>query len=165
MVAVAIGQHVAARTARLTPWRGGGFGMFATVDSPRMRICRVYLLSADGIEWRGRVPLKHERQWLQVQAMPTPERVVALAEVMAEETWVPEDFDPFGVFEPGRVGSSRKDDPSTQYRAAETGEPKPSADQAQSFSRLRLEVLKCHYERVSGRVTATSLEVATVLIR
>ena len=31
-----------------SPWRGGGFGMFATPDSPDMRFVRVYLLTTDG---------------------------------------------------------------------------------------------------------------------
>jgi hypothetical protein len=55
-----------------------------------MRLCRVHLIAAGGSETRGRIPLWHERQLMQVQVMPTPARVVALAEVLAAETWVPE---------------------------------------------------------------------------
>jgi hypothetical protein len=33
LVAVAVAQIVAARTGTLSPWLGGGFGMFATTDS------------------------------------------------------------------------------------------------------------------------------------
>lgn len=32
LVVVAVSQIVLARTADLTPWKGGGFGMFATLD-------------------------------------------------------------------------------------------------------------------------------------
>ena len=32
LVIVAVSQIVVARTADLTPWKGGGFGMFATLD-------------------------------------------------------------------------------------------------------------------------------------
>jgi len=37
LVAVACGQLVLARTAGLTPWKGGGFGMFSTLDHGAFR--------------------------------------------------------------------------------------------------------------------------------
>ena len=37
LVAVACGQLALARTANLTPWKGGGFGMFSTLDHGAFR--------------------------------------------------------------------------------------------------------------------------------
>lgn len=37
MTGVAIMHHVLTATSDLNPWKGGGFGMFATVDSPKNR--------------------------------------------------------------------------------------------------------------------------------
>jgi hypothetical protein len=44
MAAVAVVQFVAANQTMLSPWKGGGFGMFSTVDSPSARYLRVYLI-------------------------------------------------------------------------------------------------------------------------
>ena len=37
LVTVALGQIVLARTVDLSPWKGGGFGMFATLDGTASR--------------------------------------------------------------------------------------------------------------------------------
>src|ERR1700741_4746092 len=49
LVAVALQHIILASTAHLTPWTGGGFGMFSTVDSFYSRIVRPVLV-VDGRE-------------------------------------------------------------------------------------------------------------------
>lgn len=44
---IASGQIYVARTTLLSPWKGGGFGMFSTVDSPAARFLRIYLVTQD----------------------------------------------------------------------------------------------------------------------
>ena len=71
----------------LTPWKGGGFGMFSTVDSPGARSIRVYLETDDG-ELPTKAPswLRARRRY--ARSFPTDFRVRALAVEMAAATWV-----------------------------------------------------------------------------
>jgi hypothetical protein len=50
LVGVALLQLTLAHTANLSPWKGGGFGMFAAVDSPSMRT-----VAAEGLDAQGEV--------------------------------------------------------------------------------------------------------------
>ena len=47
LVIVALTQIVRAYTIDQSPWKGGGFGMFASVDSPGNRELRAYLVTSD----------------------------------------------------------------------------------------------------------------------
>lgn len=47
LVVVASTQVVVATTGDLTPWRGGGFGMFSTLDTHDQRILRVRVTTTD----------------------------------------------------------------------------------------------------------------------
>ncbi len=46
LIVVALVQVVLARTAALSPWKGGGFGMFATTDGTAFRYVRVFVEAA-----------------------------------------------------------------------------------------------------------------------
>ena len=48
VVTVALTQMLLVRFGSLSPWKGGGFGMFAAVDSPGMRI-----ISVEGVDDEG----------------------------------------------------------------------------------------------------------------
>jgi hypothetical protein len=71
----------------LTPWKGGGFGMFSTVDSPGARSMRVYLETDDG-ELPTKVPSWLRDRWRYARSFPTDFRIRALADEMAAATWV-----------------------------------------------------------------------------
>lgn len=43
LIVVACVQIYLARTANLTPWKGGGFGMFSTTDGNANRYLRIYI--------------------------------------------------------------------------------------------------------------------------
>jgi hypothetical protein len=43
LVVVAITQVLLAKTANLSPWKGGGFGMFATTDGTASRYVRLFV--------------------------------------------------------------------------------------------------------------------------
>jgi len=74
-------------TLGLTPWKGGGFGMFSTVDSPGARSVRVYLETDDG-ELPTKLPswLRHRRRF--TRSLPADFRVRGLAVKLAAATWV-----------------------------------------------------------------------------
>ena len=48
LAVVAVAQFGLAHTAPLSPWKGGGFGMFSTQDQPRARTVRLHLLTPVG---------------------------------------------------------------------------------------------------------------------
>ena len=45
---IAIGQIRNARSSNLSPWKGGGFGMFSNVDRPAVRFLHIYLITEKG---------------------------------------------------------------------------------------------------------------------
>lgn len=91
LVAVAGGQVYVARTAGLSPWKGGGFGMFSTVDAPAARFLRAYLLR-DSEEIPVMIPRGLQPFAAEVRTLPHPRSLRLLAEKLAGGTWVPYRF-------------------------------------------------------------------------
>ncbi len=85
LVAVATGQIALALSADLTAWLGGGFGMFATVDSRSERHLVLYV-DSPGLVREVFVPEDLEERAARVRALPTPTRMLALGEeILARE--------------------------------------------------------------------------------
>jgi hypothetical protein len=82
LVAVACSQVVLAHTASLSPWLGGGFGMFATIDSRGERQLAI-LAESPGLLHELDVPPELEEEAERVRAMPTVARLEALARTIA----------------------------------------------------------------------------------
>ena len=57
LVVIALHQIALAHLADLSPWKGGGYGMFSTTDHGGARFLRVYALGAAG---ERRIPLPPE---------------------------------------------------------------------------------------------------------
>ena len=68
LVTVACGQIWASRTLGLSPWKGGGFGMFASLDSRPFRYVRIYVSAPERSE--------------ELLVAPSLERAAAAAELM-----------------------------------------------------------------------------------
>jgi hypothetical protein len=49
LVAVAVGQLFLVSFRELSPWKGGGFGMFASVDAPSMRVVSCEARTREGL--------------------------------------------------------------------------------------------------------------------
>jgi hypothetical protein len=85
LVGVASFQIVLATQADLSPWLGGGFGMFASMDSRSERHLLLYV-DSPGLTRTIRVPEALEEQALRVRVLPTPDRIRDFAEaVLARE--------------------------------------------------------------------------------
>ena len=73
-------------TAHQTPWKGGGFGMFSTVDAETARFLRCYLVTDT-----GRVPLPVppplEKQIAELKAAPSAPGLMQLAQRLAKHEW------------------------------------------------------------------------------
>lgn len=70
-----------------TPWEGGGFGMFSTVDKRQARFVRCSLMTSQDTA-RVRLPDHLYRYVERLRARPTEARVESLAQYLADATWV-----------------------------------------------------------------------------
>ena len=82
LAAIACTQIALAHTADLSPWLGGGFGMFATIDSRGERHLAI-LAESPGLLRELEVPEELEDRAERVRAMPTRARLEALAHEIA----------------------------------------------------------------------------------
>lgn len=103
LITVAAGQLYAATQHTLSPWKGGGFGMFSTVDSPGNRFVRCVLVGkprgeADAEPVEVFVPLPTSREYLdtldQLKSWPDAATLQELADEFLSKNWywVPRGF-------------------------------------------------------------------------
>jgi hypothetical protein len=68
-------------------WKGGGFGMFSTVDAPQARFLRLFVVTE-----RGRVPVeapaKLQKLISELRTAPSQRRAQELAAQLAKESWI-----------------------------------------------------------------------------
>ncbi len=81
--AVALAQIVLARAGDLSPWYGGGFGMFSTTDAGRARHLHAFQLRP-GLEREIAPPPALEDRVRRTLTLPTDRRLRALARDLAE---------------------------------------------------------------------------------
>ncbi len=82
LVALALAQIGLAFGAGLSPWKGGGFGMFATNDHGAFRTVRVFEVGPGG-ERRVEVPPELRRAELRARELPSAGALRDLAAAMA----------------------------------------------------------------------------------
>lgn len=93
LCAIAALQIYRVHAEDLTPWKGGGFGMFATTESHATRFVRAYLLrtGASGpIELRVEPPrriVELQRAVEEMRAIPTADRIREVARTLAMLDW------------------------------------------------------------------------------
>jgi hypothetical protein len=88
LVVIAVQQIILASTARLSPWTGGGFGMFSSVDYRRSRVVRPVLV-VDHREIPVRIDGndRFATALSKASLLPTQARLTALAGSLARQTW------------------------------------------------------------------------------
>lgn len=69
-----------------TPWKGGGFGMFSTVDSESARFLRAYLVTPDG-DVPLPIPEALAKREGEVRAAPNQATLNEIAERLAGQRW------------------------------------------------------------------------------
>ncbi len=80
---VASAQMLTALLYDLSPWKGGGFGMFSTVDSPAARFVRIEFVTRDGRASSLGLPEGLEPYALAARSLPTRARAVQLSRATA----------------------------------------------------------------------------------
>ena len=83
LVAVATHQLYLSATAGLSPWSGGGFGMFSTMDAGANRHLHAFVLRP-GIQREVRVPEALEDRERRVLTLPSDTNLRALALALAD---------------------------------------------------------------------------------
>jgi hypothetical protein len=83
LVVVASVQVVLAKTASLTPWKGGGFGMFSTTDSADQRMLRVVVAAPERSEIIE-ITESLEDAAKRAAAFPVPRQLERLARLVVE---------------------------------------------------------------------------------
>lgn len=83
LVAVAVVQITAAKRGVLSPWLGGGFGMFSTTDSPSRRHLHAVALRS-GLREEIEIPEDLEREVRRTLGLPTEHRMRVLARELEE---------------------------------------------------------------------------------
>jgi hypothetical protein len=78
LVCVALNQQRLAHTAHLSPWSGGGFGMFSTTDAPTDRHLHVYALSPS-LRRELSLPAALEEEGRRALSLPSERRLHKLA--------------------------------------------------------------------------------------
>jgi hypothetical protein len=90
LVVVALVHGHETRHLDLSPWKGAGFGMFSTVDSPSARFLRL-VLETPGGDVPVPPPARLSRTIREAHTLPTRRRLDRLATRFAAATWaVPE---------------------------------------------------------------------------
>jgi hypothetical protein len=82
LVSIACTQIVLARAADLSPWKGGGFGMFATIDGTSTRYVRLYVRAPERSE-EVAMQSSFEDAAARAQLCPSRSLMTRLANVVA----------------------------------------------------------------------------------
>lgn len=187
LCAIACLQIFLAMTKSLSPWKGGGFGMFSTVDSPDARFLRIYLINGNE-ETAVLLPDYLKTLGRELQTIPSAALASDLAQRLAQGTWTPYRMtDPVRHYQntqansdddslTGLAGSADatpasgnsadmvKTLPDGQVifpkllRMREKGRPGSKGEEAVAFQRVRVEVW-----RYSLDVAASQLKAAKFL--
>lgn len=92
LVFVAVRHAWLVETEDLTPWKGGGFGMFSTVDAGGNRAVRVELVDRHGRRFDAALPSDMRAEVQLVRQLPSERLLGELAEALAARVWLPPDF-------------------------------------------------------------------------
>ena len=88
LAGIASVQMHSVATANLSRWKGSGFGMFSTVDSPATRVLRLRLL-AGGQEIPVLPPSDLKELAIEARVLPTEEHLRRLGDALVRRVWVP----------------------------------------------------------------------------
>jgi hypothetical protein len=85
-----VALHQAYRVSRegLTPWKGGGFGMFSTIDSQAERFVRLSVTTEGGETFVLPIPAEYRRQVDRARLLPWAPATSALAADLLRQGWV-----------------------------------------------------------------------------
>lgn len=143
LILIAFIQVYRSRAYHQSPWKGGGFGMFASIEVRGTYLLRSYLINGTRSD-RVATPTGLKKLETLVRTVPTEENLHTFAMSLARETWVPSGYRTQRLFG-GTVSLSRP-------RALATRDPKPTTEDLIAFNGIRVVLLKEVFEAKTGRV-------------
>ncbi len=160
LVIVAALQITLAHRAGLSPWKGGGFGMFAAIDSPGMRVLTVVGIDSAGVEHRiSTSEGMNSKRTLTLRSYPDAVALRELAGELLDSEFVSVGSRMALAFEQIRVGSAGEplDLPfelgqRDWYRARRPDDPHMLADQVRRFETIRVQVWRLRFDAARLRV-------------
>jgi len=180
LVTVASVQIYLAKTHDLTPWKGGGFGMFSTVDDPWARWVRCYAI-ADGREVATEVPDDLDRAAARLRAMPSQEGLRRFAADFGRLRFVNREYDKNVQAERRQSANlaQKADLPAAcgqpipgceavlppPLRIWESGEREPRPSELASVQSVRVEVWRYRFDLPSRRMIAWKAAAAAAPAR
>lgn len=145
-----------------SPWKGGGFAMFSTVDSPAARTVRCYLLTDFG-EVAVEPPKRLEKWISEMRIAPARETMPIIAERLAEATWVRAGYqwrsmsrELEGQQRPERSISSSTTE-TQSLTALGIGEPLPPAAEIVAIRGVRVEFWRYAYDGSTATIANRKL--------
>ena len=171
LILIASVQMVRGHFYDQSPWKGGGFGMFSTVDSPGARFLKIYLISETG-EIAVKAPNRLRRLDRIVRTVPTPKNLDLMAQELTRESWVRAPY-PFlfysqekNAWQVENMTLSMADiqGREVRIRAKHSEEPEFALGHRVDYESLRVELWKFDYEKQDSTVRAKK-HLETVLRR
>ncbi|MEM7394187.1 MAG: hypothetical protein AAF492_17755 [Verrucomicrobiota bacterium] len=86
LIVIALNQQFLAHVRQMTPWKGGGFGMFSSVDTRSARFLRCFV-TIDGVERPVPLPRRLSNQYSYIRSLPTEARLTRLFEDFRKFEW------------------------------------------------------------------------------
>ena len=166
LLSVALTQMFLAQTQNLSPWKGGGFGMFSTVDSPGMRFLSVRALDQRGEEIQvvlEDVPSRRELR--KFASLPRQSFLEKLGEWLMDQEFVPIENHltatarTLAAQNPG-LSLSEADALFADlpiYRVRRTGDPEPTLGGVRRLGAVRVEAWRLRVEAETLRVSCEPL--------
>lgn len=160
LLIVASLQIALAYGAALSPWKGGGFGMFAAVDSPGMRVLTVVGVDADGVEHRiATSEGMNSKRTLTLRSYPDTGQLRELAAELLDSEFVSVGSRMALAFEQIRVGRASEPldlsdsvDHQEWFRARRPDDPSMLADQVRRFEAIRVQVWRLRFDAADLRL-------------
>ncbi len=87
LIVIVVLQNILTQTTPLTRWKGGGFGMFSTIDSTGARYLKCYLLTSEG-DVPVRTPGRFAQEIRDIRLWPTSQGLMDLAEELTNLEWL-----------------------------------------------------------------------------
>lgn len=86
LILVAINQQYLAHFHDLSPWKGGGFGMFSTIKGPSSRFLRVFISTQKG-ETPVQLSKTNKKKLLEIKTIPTKNKLEKFGQNLLLKHW------------------------------------------------------------------------------
>lgn len=154
---VAVTQIYLAHFHNLTPWKGGGFGMFASIDGLESRPVHVTIVSGGtSFVVDPRALLPDDRAYQRVQALPNEAQLRRLADLVLARRWIADPEEEVAT----EVGDSRGEQPGSQAVLMAVPASSRGSDRVEvmlNVDSVRVEVFRIVFDPATSELSLKSL--------